>query len=169
MPENVTVKKSTIRGKGVFALKDFEKDELILHMDGEVVETDNPSRFPREMQDHLFPFDKKGGKISYVIQEDPGKYINHSCEPNAGIRNNRDIVAIRKIRKGEEIFFDYSMNSIDARIDPWKMKCECKSKNCRKTISDFDSLNEETKRKYKDYVLDCIKRKYLKGLKRKSR
>lgn len=79
-------------------------------------------------------------------------YLNHSCEPNAGIKNNRHLVAMRPIKKGEEIVFDYAMNNIDG----WKMECECGSKNCRKVVLTFDALDNETKEKYRDYVLDCI-------------
>lgn len=152
------IKRTTVKGKGVFALKNFKKDEIIFHIDGEVVETDNPSSLPKKIQDHCFPFDKRDNKgYKYVLPKSPWKYLNHSCNPNAGIKNNRDIVAMRPIKKGEEIVFDYAMNNIDT----WKMKCSCGSKNCRKIISTFDVLDDETKRKYKNYVLDCIRDKYL--------
>ena len=63
---------------------------------------------------------------------------------------------MRLIKKGVEITFDYAMNN----IDNWKMECNCGSKNCRKVISTFDVLDEKTKKKYLDYVLDCIRKKY---------
>ena len=54
---------------------------------------------------YLFELDKKydiDGDVSW----NTAKYINHSCDPNAGIRNNRDIVAMKPIREGEEIVID---------------------------------------------------------------
>ena len=153
MDKNVIIKESSVEGKGVFALKDFKKDELILHINGKVIETDDPSSFPKEIQDHWFPFDKNGGKRKYVLPEAPWKYLNHSCNPNAAIKNNKDIVAIRPIKKGDEIVFDYAMNN----IDDWKMECKCGSENCRKIISTIDKLDDETKKKYQNYIIDCLK------------
>lgn len=150
---SITIKESKIKGKGVFALKDFKKDEFILHVDGEVMETEDPSSLSKEIQDNCFPFYKKGNKRKYVLPKSPWRHINHSCNPNAGIKNNRDIVAMRPIKKGEEIVFDYAMNNVDR----WEMKCNCGSKNCRKIISNFDVLDDETKKKYLNYVLDCIR------------
>ena len=154
MSENIIVKDSGKKGKGVFALKDFKKDEVIIHITGKVVETDNPSSFSKEIQNHWFPFDKKGKFHKYVLPESPWMYLNHSCNPNAGIKNNRDIVAMRDIKKGEEIVFDYAMNN----IDNWTMECKCGSKNCRKIISTFDKLDKETRKKYFPYVIDWLKK-----------
>lgn len=156
--ENVVVKKSKIQGKGVFAARDFKRNESILHVDGKVIKTRDPSSLPKDMQDYCYPFDKKGNVHYYVLPKPPWRYINHSCDPNAGIKNNRDIVAMKKIKKGEEIVFDCAMNN----IDEWTMECNCKAKNCRKIISTFDVLDEKTKKKYLNYVIDYIREQYLK-------
>lgn len=153
MVQTVSVKKSKLHGKGVFALKGFEKDEFILHIDGKVIKTNNPSSLPRDVQDHCFPFDKRSDVGYYVLPKSPWRYLNHSCDPNAGIKNNRNIVAMRRIKKGEEITFDYAMNN----IDNWIMKCECGSKKCRKVISTFDVLDKQTRKKYAPYVIDWIR------------
>lgn len=62
---------------------------------------------------------------------------------------------MRAIKKGEETVFDYAMNN----IDNWTMKCNCGSKNCRKIVSNFNALNDKTKKKYQEYTIDCIKEK----------
>ncbi len=46
-------------------------------------------------------------------------------------------------------------------IDEWKMKCKCGSENCRKIISTFNALDDKTKKKYSNYVIDYIREKYL--------
>lgn len=157
MARNVTVKESKISGQGVFALKDFNKDEFILHIEGKIIETYNPSSLSKEVQDHCFPFDVIKNKKAYILPMSPWKYLNHSCDPTAGIKNNRDIVAIREIKKGEEITFDYAMNN----IDEWKMECRCRSENCRGIISTFVALDDKTKKKYSGYVIDYIKENYV--------
>ena len=154
---NVVVKETSKKGKGVFALKNFNKDEFILYIEGEVIETEHPSDYSDEIQNHWYPIDKKGKKYRYVLPQSPWMYLNHSCDSNAGIKNDRDIVAIRDIKKGEEIVFDYSTNNIDG----WTMKCHCGSKNCRKIISTFDKLDKKSKEKLKDYLPSYIRKKYL--------
>lgn len=65
----------------------------------------------------------------YVIMQEPEKYVNHSCEPNTTTQNFCD-VAIRDIKRGEEITGDYNEElPPDAH-----MVCNCGSKKCRKII-----------------------------------
>ena len=45
-------------------------------------------------------------KISELEQ---ASFVNHKCEPNAGFEGQSFLVAMRDIREGEEITFDYSM------------------------------------------------------------
>jgi len=164
MDKNIIIKQINNRGKGVFALKDFKKDEFILYIDGKIIETNNPSSLQKNIQNHYFPIGQNGKKRKYVLPKSPWKYLNHSCNPNAGIKNNRNIIAMKQIKKGEEIVFDYAMNNHKNVIDKWKMKCNCGSKNCRKIISTFDVLDNKTKKKYINYVIDCIKKQYFNEL-----
>lgn len=74
--------------------------------------------------------------------------VNHSCNPNSGlmIQGKRAIlVAIKNIRKSEEITMDYSTTMDE---DDWEMDCKCQSKNCRKRIRDFKYLPKETQQAY---------------------
>jgi SET domain-containing protein len=160
--QSVIVKETVNKGKGVFALIDFKKDDFILRVEGRIIETEAPALYPKDVQNHWYPFERKGNKRLYVYPKLPWKYLNHSCNPNAGIINNRDIVAMKKIRKGEEITIDYSMNNVDG----WKMKCKCGNKNCRKTISTFWKLDKATQKKYLNYVIDCIREEYNKQQKK---
>lgn len=66
--------------------------------------------------------DRVGKK--YFLMQTPEKYVDHSCEPNTKAKNHRD-VAIRNIKKGEEITSNYSKNSL------MPFKCKCGSKKCR--------------------------------------
>jgi SET domain-containing protein len=43
----------------------------------------------------------------------PGRFINHSCNSNTGIRDNKagafDFVTLRKVSSGEQLTWDYSV------------------------------------------------------------
>jgi hypothetical protein len=62
------------------------------------------------------------GPDRYIDTQPPGVFVNHSCEPNAGIRQNQNLVALRKIRRGQEIRYDYSTTMEE---DSFAMQCLC--------------------------------------------
>ena len=73
---------------------------------------------------------------------------------------------MKDIRKGQEIFFDYSISAIPIGHPihgsnfSWKMKCQCKSKNCRKIVEgDFFKLPKELQIKYLPYLDSWFKNK----------
>lgn len=70
--------------------------------------------------------------------------MNHSCNPNCGIRNGV-LVALRNIIEGEEIAYDYS-TTMDERY--WTMACRCGAAACRGIVDDFRTLPEELRRQY---------------------
>lgn len=153
MRPGVKVKAAARKGKGLFAARRFAKGERILTVEGEVVETTRPEAFPQEVQEHWFPFDRQGEKHFYVLPAEPWMFLNHSCEPNAGIKRKREIVAMGDIEKGEEVLIDYAMNNIDG----WRMECYCGSPHCRGLIGSVDRLDDEKKEEYKGFILRCLR------------
>jgi hypothetical protein len=79
--------------------------------------------------------------------EKPGRYVNHSCVPNAGIKQHTQLVALRDISRGEEICYDYSTTMHE---NHWTMICKCGAPGCRKIVRDFRSLPEPLQRRYLD-------------------
>lgn len=123
--DKVLVKKSTIDGNGVFALRDFKKDEVILHWDTTHI-------LSKEVVDKMSIDEKKYISLlndTYLIMQDPEKFVNHSCEPNTTAKNFCDI-AVRDIKEGEEITADYT-EELPANTS---MECYCGSSKCKKTI-----------------------------------
>ena len=77
--------------------------------------------------------------------------LNHSCEPNTAIIGTKKIIALRNIKKGEEITIDYSMTDGDLL---WELEytCGCKSKNCRKAIHSIQRIPEEAFQKHMPFI-----------------
>ena len=134
-------------GNGLFAARSFIRGENIIRIEGRVVHHGllwkrQGSRFSA----NCFRF----GSETYLDPgEGPGAFLNHSCEPNAGIRkvNGRlFLFAARSIRARREVVIDYSTTIGDDDI--WAMRCNCGSGTCRKTIRNFGSLPEGVKRRY---------------------
>lgn len=122
---DVVVRKSRMHGKGVFAARDFSKGEVVLKWDtsNELTE-EEVDKLPEKEREHVTYL---GGK--YVLMKPPERYVNHSCDANTTAKNHCEI-AIRDIRKGEEITADYSKECDES----FRMKCSCGSRNCRKVI-----------------------------------
>ena len=62
------------------------------------------------------------------LMQPPEKYVNHSCEANTEVKNHCD-VAIRYIKKGDEITSDYNKKGSFVSFI-----CKCGSKRCRGII-----------------------------------
>jgi len=155
--EKVEVRDSGKKGKGIFALQDIKKGEEILFFSGKVVEVEDESKYSEHVREHWHPIDYTGKKIVYVLPESPWMYLNHSCELNAGLKNDRYLVALKNIAKGEEVNIDYSTLFLEC----WSMKCECGSKNCRKLISTFNTLSPKDQKRLKDYISSYVRKRFI--------
>lgn len=135
-------------GRVLFAKDDIKKGEVIGAFDGQIYEAKKASDIPNDLpiytQDHAIQF----AKDKYRDSKGVARLVSHSCEPNCGIKDKFKIVAMRDIKKGEEISFDYDMSE----NSDWRMKCECGNKDCRKVIGSYDALPEKLKKKYRGYT-----------------
>ncbi len=122
---SVIIKKSKIQGKGVFANINFKKGGIVMKWDASMILTQKEAkRISERYRKYLVAY-----KGKFIVSTHPEKYLNHSCKPNTKEGNLCD-VAIRDIRKGEELTTDYSINA----PHHYKMKCACASKKCKKIV-----------------------------------
>lgn len=141
------------------AKKNIKKGEYIFSFTGPVIDF---SETRRRGEQECMPV--QFGDNKYIDTEAPGKYINHSCEPNAGIINDVDLIALEDIQVHTEIRFDYSTTMDE---DSYTMDCECGKPSCRKVIGDFRLLPPEVQGRYlgMGIVMDFIKKKYTENKK----
>lgn len=79
---------------------------------------------------------------------DPADFVNHSCDPNAGLRGQITLVAIRAIEVGEEVCFDYAMSE---GSDYDEFDCSCGSEACRSRVTGRDWRRPELWERYDGY------------------
>jgi hypothetical protein len=141
-------------GLGVYARRAIAAGEEILQMTGPEVTFDEAVAKGDEQCYTL-----QIGPTQYVDLAEPGRYANHSCDPNAGViggararaaaGNARalglTLLAIRPIRRGEEVCFDYSTTMDE---DHWTMPCRCGSPDCRGVVADFKELPKALRQRY---------------------
>ena len=135
------VRRSRIHGRGVFAAKRFRKGARIIEYTGRRILW---SSVPDELDDpRMYYFGLDDGKrvIDPSVGGNEAQWINHSCDPNCEVRETRGrifIHASRNIRPGEELFYDYHLETDDdvprTKEIEAEAPCHCGSKNCRGTL-----------------------------------
>jgi len=143
MSEKFEIKESGSFGRGVFAVMPIKKDEVILEFTGPIISLEQALQKPMEKMSCPLQIES----TKYIDIQEPGVLVNHSCSPNAGIKNDRYLVALENILPGQEIFYDYSTTMDE---DNWTLSCECGCQNCRHTIGDFRHLPLDVQKKYLD-------------------
>lgn len=127
-------------GKGIFAAADIQEGATLFAFAGPLISFEAAIAKGERQGDPL-----QVDTELYMDVGPPGVYINHSCDPNAGLSRGCKLVALRAIRQGEEIRMDYSTTMYERS---WTMACDCRSGLCRRTIRDFDTLPIELQEKY---------------------
>ena len=134
----LTIKKSTIEGRGCFAETPFTRWRKIAEYAGEKITNAEANRRAGRERLRICAIDERwsldgsrGGNGTH--------YINHSCEPNAFMKITYGhilFIALRDIEPGEEITIDYesTLHSDDKR-------CICGAANCRGTINYIRKLS----------------------------
>jgi uncharacterized protein len=135
----IEVRLSSIHNHGIFAKKGIPKGTKVIQYVGEKIlgkEGDRRSEL------HLERAAKNGAHGAVYVFElndkfdidgspdyNTAKYINHSCSPNCEADIGPEeiwIVAIRDIKQGEELTYNYGYDMEDFEDHP----CKCGSKNC---------------------------------------
>ena len=153
---SVVVGRSAI-GRGVFAAQHFQPGQPILTFGGSVLTMPDMLAVGRDRAYAL-----QVGPGEFLDLTPPGRYLNHSCDPNTGILNDRVLIALRPIVPGEEIRFDYSTAM---RQDHWTMECRCSEYLCRRVVLDFHHLPPITQNRYlqlgivQRFIVDEVRRR----------
>ena len=146
---------SKINGVGLFAVDNIAKDEIVAVKAGHILNSSEVKKlnFPDhpelQIADDLFICPDLAQE-----HDDSMIFINHSCNPNVGMRGDIVMVAMRPIMNGEELVIDYAM--IDN--NDFRMLCNCGSDNCRKIITGKDHKQPSVKRygKYRSSYISSL-------------
>lgn len=153
----VEKRESAIEGRGLYAIEPIAAGELVVIKGGHVFDRQTRDRLagmlgPAEIQidDDLFI-----GPMRVEEREASMMHLNHSCDPNVGIRGQISFFAMRDIASGEELAFDYATGD----DDDWDMDCRCGAPACRGTITGQDWRKPELQRKYAGWFSQYLESK----------
>ena len=134
-------------GFGVFAVSNIEKGEKIVT---------GKSIYKTTIRDHktLQISDTEHSRLDV-----PFENTNHSCDPNAGVKENEfdgyNLIAIKNIKKGDEITMDYCMTEWESTLGT----CLCGTEGCRKNITGAKETPKEILAGYDGFISSYIKKK----------
>lgn len=141
-------------GIGAFAGRAFAPGELVLRPTGRVIEDQTMYSIQFDWNLHLDP-------------DPPAKYLNHSCDPNLGVRSDPDgrpcFYARRAIACHEPLTFDYAMTEYChyPRLDPsqdFDLACCCGAPNCRGRLGYYSELSQAQRDAYQGCISEYLLR-----------
>ena len=134
----------TQHGHGVFTTRAHQRGERVMATTGVRLNHQTEHTIQISLQQHLEP-------------RFPVRLINHSCTPNLGVKTTihglPDFYALRDLRAGEELNFDYAMTELmhvprtDQALE-FSLECYCGEPGCRGQLGYYRTLPASHKRRY---------------------
>lgn len=141
--KRIQTRRSGVHGKGVFAVQDIAAGQTLIEYVGEVISWEEAQdRHPHDpsQPNHTFYFHVDDDVVIDAAHGgNSARWINHSCAPNC-YTDERDgrifIVALRNIKAGEELCYDYGLIIEERYTKKLKAEytCYCGAASCRGTM-----------------------------------
>jgi SET domain-containing protein len=153
-----TVRSAGGKGDGIFAIDSIPAGETVAVFGGHICHRAELDALPERRRSHSIQIDENLYMVGSVTDE-PADFVNHSCEPNAGLCGNVLVKAMHDIAPGEEICIDYAMCDAD---DYDEFVCACGTAGCRGIIAGNDWQRPELQLRYAGWFSSYIDRKIAK-------
>ena len=141
-------------GQGVFAIAPIAAGEIVIMWGGSIYPTSEFLQLPEAIRIHSLQVEEK----LYLVPPElgPADMVNHSCDPTVGMSGQLGLIALRALRAGEEIAFDYAMTD----SSPYdEFECACGSTRCRGRITGADWQLAELQERYAGYFVPYLQRR----------
>ena len=159
LSEKVVIRDSYIHERGMFANQQIVKGEVVFIKGGHILK--RKELFSSGVINSYHPLDDVYllGATNLEEEDEIKLYINHSCNPNCGIRGEITFVAMRDINVDEELTIDYAF--LDN--EDYSFACTCGEPTCRSVVTGRDWLRKDIQAKYYDYFAAYLKEKIKEG------
>ena len=126
------IKKSNIDNRGLYAAKNIKAGTIVIHYKGKLItkkETEKNPKYDNDKAIYLFNLNSRY-ELDGDFANNTARLINHSCSPNCEVDGKGLklwIYALKDIKKGEELSYDYGFGYDENYKD---FVCKCRAKNC---------------------------------------
>lgn len=141
-------------GHGVFVEAPVARGELLARFGGRLVD----ARELREIDPSQHRYSLQVDDDLYLLSTTPTApdFVNHACEPNAGMHGHNGLVALRELRIGEEVRYDYAMSDGSSYDE---FPCNCGSALCRGHVRGTDWTRPELQIRYAGFFSPYLARR----------
>lgn len=142
-------------GWGVYARERVQAGELLTVWSGEVVAGDQLPRLAAAGYSYSVQVEEN---LYLVTMREPetADFLNHCCNPNAGVSGQLALVALRDIAPGEEVCLDYAMTD-GSPYD--EFPCACGVPHCRGWVTGSDWMRPELWKRYGNHFSPYLLRR----------
>ena len=135
---------------GLFSKEAISEGEHLAVFGGTILAKEEVMQLPHELRSNVLQISDGLWIGSCLPELELVDYIGHSCNPNAGLKGQILLVAMRDIIPDEEITFDYAMCISEwVGMDP--IKCVCGYSQCRGIVLQDDWRLPELQKRYQGY------------------
>lgn len=130
------VKKSSTRGRGLFAKEAMEAGVIIGDYLGKVMRTATDDISEKDGL-YLMYYSDKASILPSDLKKPGVHFLNHACNPNCWMyiyRGHTLFFTLRHIFAGEEFTISYQLSPKDKLCNPCMHVCLCGDVNCRGTM-----------------------------------
>jgi hypothetical protein len=151
---------SQLHGRGLFAREPISAGEIVAVKGGIIMDAaafalvrDAVSPAEIQIEDDLYiaPGSAEDVEANLLC-------LNHSCQPNVGVRGQITFVAMWNIPAGAELTIDYAM--IDGNPAE-RMACSCGAPECRRNITGNDWRLRELQQRYAGYFSRYLQERFV--------
>ena len=150
------IRPSLIAGRGLFATAPISTGAPVSRVGGRLVDATELKALFADPEHYV---------DSIVVDDDlhlvlpvgsSAHWVNHSCEPNLGWRDEYTLVALRDIAVDEELTDDYATSTVDPEF---VMYCRCETYRCRQVIEGTDWRIPQLQKRYAGQWVPYIRRR----------
>lgn len=149
--ENIKIINTKNKGDSIITTKEIKKGEFIFKFVGRLLPQKIANNKALQIEEDLF--------LESTEYFDDN--LNHSCDPNGYIDfNTLDLIALRDIKSGVELSFNYHISEYDLIDQGCSFKCYCGSTRCVGQVNGFKYLKTNDKEIIIKYASPYILKKY---------
>lgn len=143
-------------GHGVFATTDLPAGTLLAVWGGRIVRTADLAALSAQERHYFVQVEDDLHLLTPASEVASADFINHSCDPNAGMAGPISLVALRDIAAGEEIRYDYAMSDSNPYF---AFDCACAAACCRLRVQQDDWRREDLRARYNGWFSPYLQRR----------
>lgn len=152
------LKDSAIHGRAVHTISPITSGEVVIIWGGKVFTKQEIDA--GKARQHTIVGISENLSLGNEANQPPGldDYINHSCDPNIGMKNEITLIAIHDIAASEELTADYAMWLNDESY-VMNVSCNCGCVSCRRTITGKDYQKPAVQDRIYKFMSPFLRRK----------